>query len=119
MLNSNFQKFEIFNFQKYEIFNFPKIRDFQFFLAAHCSRKSWVGDGKCDDLINMDLCEYDGGDCCMAIVDALYCDVCKCHSDLKKHPTLEPPFGQITTEQTSIPPTSQGPNDYQFGFSGK
>ena len=65
-----------------------------------------MGDGKCDDLINMDLCEYDGGDCCMAIVDALYCDVCKCHSDLKKHPTLEPPFGQITSEQSSIPQDS-------------
>ena len=87
-----------------------KINDFNF--LAHCSRKSWVGDGKCDDIINMDLCEYDGGDCCMAVVDALYCDVCKCHSDLKKHPTLEPPFGKTTLQSSTDPEpglNNQGP----------
>ena len=33
-----------------------------------------------------------------AIIDALYCDVCKCHSDRVQHPTVEPPFGKPSVD---------------------
>ena len=68
-------------------------------ISAHCwpYKKNWVGDGKCDDAVNVELCEYDGGDCCLNIIDALYCDDCICHFDSQKHPTLKPPFGKSSS----------------------
>ena len=43
---------------------------------------TWVGDGWCDDALNIPDCGYDGGDCCNAnsIKQAPYCLDCKCIS---------------------------------------
>ena len=71
---------------------------------------------KCDDATNVNLCDYDGGgkfksfknfvisnftkflDCCLPEINALYCDVCKCHEDMSKHPTMESPFANSDVE---------------------
>ena len=26
----------------------------------------WIGDGQCDDILNIKTCNYDGGDCCLS-----------------------------------------------------
>ncbi len=46
----------------------------------HCP---FSGDGHCDEDHNRDECLYDGGDCCLAIVDCMWCildDDCECHT---------------------------------------
>jgi hypothetical protein len=32
----------------------------------------------CDDINNVELCQYDGGDCCGSDVKKEYCDDCQC-----------------------------------------
>ena len=39
----------------------------------------WVGDGYCNDFINIPECNHDGGDCCGDDVNTDYCDDCICH----------------------------------------
>ena len=52
--------------QKY---NFPCV-------LAHCAK----GDGTCDDILNIELCEYDGGDCCLQEeIDHCHDIECACH----------------------------------------
>ena len=46
-----------------------------------------IGDGFCDDVNNQELCSYDGDDCCLEPVQALYCDVCICHETGLVHTT--------------------------------
>ena len=38
----------------------------------------WVGDGSCDDNNNNLDCNYDGGDCCGANVNTVFCTECLC-----------------------------------------
>ena len=38
-----------------------------------------VGDGNCDDLMNVAECNYDGGDCCGNNVTYGNCSACICH----------------------------------------
>ncbi len=37
------------------------------------------GNGQCDDMLNNDKYEYDGGDCCLEVGDCTSCYYCKCH----------------------------------------
>ena len=37
-----------------------------------------VGDGKCQDELNNENCNYDGGDCCGTCVITDYCKECQC-----------------------------------------
>ena len=39
---------------------------------------SWKADGYCDDNNNIDICDYDGGDCCGDNVNTSYCYECTC-----------------------------------------
>ena len=48
------------------------------FLKTDCTIPQWVGDGYCDDVINTELCNYDGGDCCGSSIDTTYCIECQC-----------------------------------------
>ena len=41
----------------------------------------WIGDGYCDDLNNVEECNYDGGDCCGHSVDTDFCIICQCHNE--------------------------------------
>ena len=42
----------------------------------------WVGDGVCDDPSNIIECQYDGGDCCLDVIDDTYCSACECYGYL-------------------------------------
>lgn len=42
------------------------------------------GNGICDDRANIRHCNFDGGDCCLPIVDIDYCTICQCHK-LPRH----------------------------------
>jgi len=43
-----------------------------------CSKKSWKGDGTCDDGNNNAGCDWDGGDCCDDSSNFEYCGACEC-----------------------------------------
>ena len=48
-------------------------------LTGNCNGNlAYIGDGYCDDENNNLLCGYDGGDCCGANVNTLYCSECLC-----------------------------------------
>ena len=38
----------------------------------------YIGDGYCEDMINNEECDWDGGDCCGNNVVTDYCTVCEC-----------------------------------------
>ena len=54
----------------------------------------WVKDGFCDDMNNIEACNYDGGDCCGVYVDKRYCVECKCKSkfNFKSFKPIPPRF---------------------------
>ena len=58
-----------------------------------CLESLWKNDGFCDDLTNVQDCDYDGGDCCLVPSLGHYCDNCTCHETLESHvaTTLTPP----------------------------
>ena len=46
-----------------------------------CENPLWSGNGFCDDENNNDKCNFDGGDCCLDVVDKHYCSKCVCHEN--------------------------------------
>ncbi len=46
--------------------------------SAFCF-ESWIGDGGCDDVNNVEGCFFDGGDCCLDDVNTEFCTDCECH----------------------------------------
>ena len=50
------------------------------FSGVDCSptHAFWVGDGYYDDVTNNELCDFDGGDCCLENVLIDYCTECLC-----------------------------------------
>eukprot|EP00750_Incisomonas_marina_P012220 INCI16661.1.p1 GENE.INCI16661.1~~INCI16661.1.p1 ORF type:complete len:649 (+),score=121.52 INCI16661.1:206-1948(+) len=53
-----------------------------------CEIVNYAGDGMCDDGNNNCGCNWDGGDCCLAPVAALYCEECTClDPDVVSDPT--------------------------------
>ena len=47
------------------------------------------GDGTCDGILNIELCEYDGGDCCLPEeIDHCHDTDCACHLDENSNMTL-------------------------------
>ena len=45
----------------------------------------WVEDGFCDDMNNIEACNYDGGDCCGSRANRQFCLQCKCICKSVKH----------------------------------
>ena len=45
-----------------------------------------IGNGICEDDYNNPVCQYDGGDCCMANHDTTICTECQCIQE----PTFDP-----------------------------
>jgi hypothetical protein len=43
-----------------------------------CENPQFIGDGYCDDHLNIHDCTYDGGDCCGPAVQTNYCSDCQC-----------------------------------------
>ena len=50
-------------------------------------------NSKCNDELNIGLCNYDGGACCLEKIDDSNCEICLCHEDLTRHPSM---FGTET-----------------------
>ena len=44
-----------------------------------CNQTNLIGDGYCNDEVNILDCGYDGGDCCLSLVITDYCTNCTCH----------------------------------------
>ena len=55
----------------------PKLMDCQT-TPTVCEHPTWIGDGYCNDVINTESCNYDGGDCCGSSIDTTYCIECQC-----------------------------------------
>ena len=41
-----------------------------------------IGDGYCNDEVNIFDCDYDGGDCCGSCVNTDLCTDCSCHGEI-------------------------------------
>ena len=55
-------------------------------LLQLCSvSNTWSGDLFCDDGGNIAECNFDNGDCCLPIINSLYCIECFCHQDGTQH----------------------------------
>lgn len=48
------------------------------FSCLACLQLIYVGDGKCHDFTNNPTCAFDGGDCCLHVIDYEECILCKC-----------------------------------------
>ena len=48
-----------------------------------CANARWVGDGNCDDITNILICNYDGGDCCIEAIITDYCSECRCFEEVE------------------------------------
>lgn len=57
---------------------------FLFWISQACLDK-YKGDGKCDDVCNIEEFDYDGGDCCLNPINHENCQDCICHLDNTKH----------------------------------
>ena len=60
----------------------PNIVNKFFFTFQGCKNLEYKGDGLCDDGNNNKGCEFDGGDCCLPIVNQQFCTKCTCLSPL-------------------------------------
>ena len=45
-----------------------------------CPNYTAIGDGICHDENNNAVCQYDGGDCCLANVNTTVCKKCHCNT---------------------------------------
>ena len=50
--------------------------------SFECPKPMWQGDGRCDDINNIEICKFDGGDCCGPNVDKSFCKQCECKEDI-------------------------------------
>ena len=51
-----------------------------------------VGDGYCEDEMNNENCNYDGGDCCGACINRNYCEDCECLGLQSENGTVQNPL---------------------------
>ena len=54
-------------------------------LYLYCIRPTWLNDGYCDEECNHPDFDYDGGDCCLDIVNNAKCIDCYCYEDCSIH----------------------------------
>ena len=50
-----------------------------FFAVPGCNDTALVGNGFCNDETNTEICNYDGGDCCLNVVNKTQCSDCTCY----------------------------------------
>ena len=96
---------------------------------------SFFGDLICDDELNIEDCEYDGGDCCRGIQTiTVYCAICKCHLEVSaefngtQHVKMEylsnfqfaipSSFGSNVGEITATPANKSMKNKNKFKIYG-
>ncbi len=54
-----------------------------------CPYQSDIGDGYCDDNVNVEECDFDGGDCCRPVNENKpnahwFCSRCSCHKNMSQ-----------------------------------
>jgi hypothetical protein len=69
----------------------------------HCLNDT-IGDGFCDDKLNIVECRYDGMDCCVSFSDRSMCEVCECHLWKGQEDTTTTTT-ETTTETTTVTTT--------------
>ena len=53
-----------------------------YYLHLGCSQPVLVGDGYCNDITNIQQCDFDGGDCCGSCILTDYCTNCSCIANI-------------------------------------
>ena len=48
-----------------------------------------IGNGYCEEAMNNENCNFDGGDCCDPNANTIYCEDCICYEDLSCNGLLE------------------------------
>lgn len=46
------------------------------------------GDGYCDDFLNHEACDFDGGDCCLEPIQTAFCTTCFCLETVQRKMTI-------------------------------
>ena len=62
----------------------PNLKEICFEILVWNGTSSWIGDGFCDDINNIQGCNYDGGDCCEESevpINKHFCMECTCISE--------------------------------------
>ena len=78
---------------------------FKIFLTGNCNGNlAFRGDGYCDDDLNNLLCGYDGGDCCGANVNTIYCSECLCKEGSSTSSPLATTWPTGSTTQGTVVP---------------
>ena len=57
--------------------------------------ENYVGDGYCDDPLNIPSCNFDGGDCCLPSKIVDFCHFCECFNETNYVTPM--PFWKTTT----------------------
>ena len=58
-----------------------------FINLGSCPNPDWSEDLYCDDVTNNEMCDWDGGACCLPEIKDSYCELCICHIDGTRHPS--------------------------------
>ena len=80
-------------------------------LHLFCIYPTWVNDGFCDEECNNPDFNYDGGDCCLDIVDNAKCIDCYCYQDCSIHPLKFNHDEEFKTESECYEPQDLDPED--------
>ena len=66
--------------QRKNVYKLSYERNFNFFNDLGGGVLTWVNDGFCDDMNNIEACNYDDGDCCGTLANKKFCRNCQCLS---------------------------------------
>ena len=79
------------------------------------------GDSICDDVLNNDLCKWDGGDCCLDDINSNYCLACEClgpNANISRKQSRKSPRENITKYQGLLETSNRmlklGHLDFEF-----
>ena len=76
---------------------------FSFSTVSDCGNISLVGDGFCNDETNNEICNYDGGDCCLYVNNIDQCSNCICYFEEFCATGFHPLVGDgICNDETNI-----------------
>ena len=72
--------------------------------AGEFPNEKLIGDGYCQDEINNERCNYDGGDCCGVCVVTDHCSECNCLGNDTGHGVTNPLIGDgFCNDETNVP----------------
>jgi hypothetical protein len=62
----------------------------------------YVGDGQCDDVTNNEKCNFDGGDCCLNLINDDFCTECLCNRTGHIHTTTAKPTTPLFDKSSKL-----------------